>query len=125
VLARYEPAERRLAWAQAGHPPPLLVRGGEARFLGRPAGMLLGASVDPVYESAEFRLAPGDRLLLYTDGLVERPGEDIEVGLARLAAAALDTGPASLDALLATMLTGERRDDVCVLDIRVPAAAEG
>ncbi|WP_406431555.1 SpoIIE family protein phosphatase [Streptomyces sp. NBC_00631] len=124
VLARYEPAERRLAWAQAGHPPPLLVRGGKAYRLDRPAGMLLGASADPVYESAEFRLEPGDRLLLYTDGLVERPGEDIDAGLDRLAEAALAAGPASLDALLAAMLTGERRDDVCVLDIRVPLAGE-
>ncbi|MEV5958520.1 SpoIIE family protein phosphatase [Streptomyces sp. NPDC051987] len=124
ILARYDPAERRLTWAQAGHPPPLLVRGGKAYRLDRPAGMLLGASVDPFYESAEFRLEPGDRLLLYTDGLVERPGEDIDAGLDRLAAAALAAGPASLDALLAAMLTGERRDDVCVLDIRVPPAGE-
>ncbi|MGW3445172.1 SpoIIE family protein phosphatase [Streptomyces sp. NPDC001076] len=124
VLARYDPAERRLAWAQAGHPPPLLVRGGRAYRLDRPVGMLLGASAEPVYESAEFQLEPGDRLLLYTDGLVERPGEDIEAGLDRLAAAALAAGPASLDALLAAMLAGERRDDVCVLDIRVPAEGE-
>lgn len=124
VLARYDPAERRLAWAQAGHPPPLLVRGGRAYRLDRPAGMLLGASADPVYDSAEFQLEPGDRLLLYTDGLVERPGEDIDAGLDRLAAAALAVGPASLDDLLAAMLTGERRDDVCVLDIRVPVEGE-
>ncbi|MEU9348337.1 SpoIIE family protein phosphatase [Streptomyces sp. NPDC048278] len=124
VLARYEPAERRLAWAQAGHPPPLLVRGGRAHRLDRPEGMLLGASANPVYESAEFQLEPGDRLLLYTDGLVERPGEDIDAGLDRLAAAALAAGPGSLDALLAAMLAGERRDDVCVLDIRVPVADE-
>lgn len=124
VLARYDPAERRLTWAQAGHPPPLLLRGGRAYRLDRPAGMLLGASAAPVYESAEFLLEPGDRLLLYTDGLVERPGEDIDAGLDRLAAAALAAGPASLDALLAAMLAGERRDDVCVLDIRVPVSDE-
>ncbi|MGW1620137.1 SpoIIE family protein phosphatase [Streptomyces sp. NPDC002172] len=124
VLARYDPAERRLAWAQAGHPPPLLVRGGKAYRLDRPAGMLLGASANPVYESAEFQLEPGDRLLLYTDGLVERPGEDIDAGLDRLAAAALAAGPATLDALLTAMLAGERRDDVCVLDIRVPVEDE-
>ncbi|WP_293991276.1 SpoIIE family protein phosphatase [Streptomyces sp.] len=124
VLARYDPAARRLAWAQAGHPPPLLVRGGKAYRLERPAGMLLGASADPVYESAEFQLQPGDRLLLYTDGLVERPGEDIDAGLDRLAAAALAAGPSSLDALLTAMLAGERRDDVCVLDIRVPEEDE-
>ncbi|MFD3585254.1 SpoIIE family protein phosphatase [Streptomyces sp. NPDC058683] len=124
VLARYQPAERRLVWAQAGHLPPLLVRAGEVRRLDRPDGMLLGASTDPVYESAEFRLKPGDRLLLYTDGLVERPGEDIDMGLTRLAEAVRTLEPGSLEALLAAMLEGERRDDVCVLDIRVPMADE-
>ncbi|RPE46370.1 serine phosphatase RsbU (regulator of sigma subunit) [Streptomyces sp. Ag109_O5-1] len=124
VLARYEPAERRLAWAQAGHLPPLLVRAGEVQLLDRPDGMLLGASAHPVYESAECRLEPGDRLLMYTDGLVERPGEDIDTGLARLSEAVRAAGPGSLDALLAAMLEGERRDDVCVLDIRVPVADE-
>ncbi|MFG2267204.1 SpoIIE family protein phosphatase [Streptomyces sp. NPDC048720] len=123
VLARYDRASRVLSWTQAGHPPPLLVRDGEIRYLDRPRGMLLGASTSPVYESARIRLEPGDRLLLYTDGLVERPGEGIDAGLARMAEAVLahERGAGgSLEALLAAMLPGERRDDVCVLDIRMP-----
>ncbi|MBY8868066.1 SpoIIE family protein phosphatase [Streptomyces sennicomposti] len=123
VLARYDPERRRLAWAQAGHLPPLLLRGGEARFLDRPRGVLLGATDTPVYEEAECLLEPGDRLLLYTDGLVERPGESIELGLERLAratAAHRSDAPGSLGPLLAALLEGERRDDVCVLDVRVP-----
>ncbi|MCG7208102.1 SpoIIE family protein phosphatase [Streptomyces arenae] len=124
ILARYEPAGRRLVWAQAGHLPPLLVRDGEVRRLDRPDGMLLGAHAEPSYESAEFRLEPGDRLLMYTDGLVERPGEDIDAGLTRLAEAVRTAGPDSLAALLDAMLVGERRDDVCVLDIRVPLEGE-
>ncbi|MEU5312982.1 SpoIIE family protein phosphatase [Streptomyces sp. NPDC021562] len=124
ILARYEPADRRLVWAQAGHLPPLLVRGGEVHRLDRPNGMLLGACAEPFYESAEFRLEPGDRLLMYTDGLVERPGEDIDAGLNRLAEAVRTAAPDSLSAVLDAMLEGERRDDVCVLDIRVPPADE-
>ncbi|MGW4567106.1 SpoIIE family protein phosphatase [Streptomyces sp. NPDC004561] len=123
VLARYDAARRVLAWAQAGHPPPLLVRDGEVRYLDRPGGMLLGASAAPAYESAELRLEPGDRLLLFTDGLVERLGEGLDAGLARLAEAVRGQGSGesgSLDALLAVMLGAERRDDVCVLDIRMP-----
>ncbi|WP_107473332.1 SpoIIE family protein phosphatase [Streptomyces sp. NRRL S-813] len=73
VLARYQPDEHRLLWAQAGHLPPLLLRGGEARYLERPRGVLLGAAETPHFEEAECRLEPGDRLLFYTDGLVERP----------------------------------------------------
>ncbi|MFE7173042.1 SpoIIE family protein phosphatase [Streptomyces sp. NPDC057616] len=125
VLARYNPAERRLVWAQAGHPPPLLLRDDQVRYLDRPRGMLLGASQAPVYEEGVCRLAPGDRILLYTDGLVERPAESIDRGLKRLADAVLshtaEPGSLSLGPLLGSLLEGERRDDVCVLDLRVPA----
>ncbi|MFE4052474.1 SpoIIE family protein phosphatase [Streptomyces sp. YIM B13518] len=123
VLARYRPADRRLVWAQAGHTPPLLLRDGEVTYLRRPGGMLLGGATAPRFEEAECRLEPGDRVLLYTDGLVERPPENIDVGLARLAeAVAVRPGDAagSLGTLLEAMLEDERRDDVCVLDIRVP-----
>ncbi|MFI7498276.1 SpoIIE family protein phosphatase [Streptomyces sp. NPDC049687] len=123
ILARYSPAERRLVWAQAGHPPPLLLSNGDVRYLERPHGMLLGASDSPRYEEAECVLAPGDRLVLYTDGLVERPGESIDRGLERLALAATLPGPggsAPLERLLSAMLEPEGRDDVCVLHIRVP-----
>ncbi|MFE0451167.1 SpoIIE family protein phosphatase [Streptomyces sp. NPDC058914] len=124
VLARYNPRERRLIWAQAGHPPPLLLRDGEARYLARPLGMLLGASDTPRYEEAELRLRAGDRLVLYTDGLVERPLESIDRGLERLGRAATApaaAGPSPLERLLGAMLEPGRRDDVCVLDIQVPA----
>ncbi|MFF4255834.1 SpoIIE family protein phosphatase [Streptomyces sp. NPDC001663] len=127
VLARYDSTERRLVWAQAGHPPPLLLRDGQARYLDRPVGMLLGASATPPFEEAECRLRPGDRVILYTDGLVERPGEGLDRGLKRLAEAVTThhtDEPGSLRPLLAALLEGERRDDVCVLDIRVPRDQE-
>ncbi|MDG4533809.1 SpoIIE family protein phosphatase [Streptomyces sp. AV19] len=124
VLGRYDPTARRLAWAQAGHLPPLLVRRGTAEFLTPPGGVLLGAVAEPSYGRAECRLEPGDHLLLYTDGLVERPRELLDEGLARLAGAARSElggpGPGSLDALLARLLPKEQRDDVCLLDMHLP-----
>ncbi|MGW2567328.1 SpoIIE family protein phosphatase [Streptomyces sp. NPDC001537] len=124
VLARYDPTERRLIWAQAGHPPPLLLRDGQVHYLDRPSGILLGASTAPDFAEAELPLEPGDRVLLYTDGLVERPAEDLDRGFKRLSEAVLghhSDEPGSLAPMLAAMLEGDRRDDVCVLDIRVPA----
>ena len=73
-------------FACAGHPPPLLVEPGQpSRFLlGRP----LAAARRPAVRGreAEIALAPGARLLLYTDGLVERRDESLDDGLDRLAA---------------------------------------
>ncbi|SPE47622.1 Phosphoserine phosphatase RsbU [Streptomyces netropsis] len=127
VLGRYDPADRCLTWVQAGHPPPLLVRDGKAEFLSPPEGILLGATLRPSFGEAVCRIAPGDHLLLYTDGLVERPGEHLDEGLARLARAAeteLSTdGRGSLDTLLSRLLPDEQGDDVCLLDIHLPASA--
>ncbi|MFE7183341.1 SpoIIE family protein phosphatase [Streptomyces erythrochromogenes] len=123
VIGRYQPEVRRLTWARAGHLPPLLLRGGRAAFLPQPDGCLLGAARDSVYGQAVIDLLPGDRLLLYTDGLVEEPGEDIDLGLDRLGQDALELLAAGMDEELARTLAGRRlanRDDICVLDIHVP-----
>lgn len=127
IMARYSPAERRMAWVRAGHLPPLLVRGGEARFLPLLEGNLLGASFDSVYVEDTLDLEPGDHLLLYTDGLVEIPGENMDRALDRLAAAAAEAmggdAPDALARLLAA-LHPAGQDDVCVLDIHLPADAD-
>ncbi|MFI8499585.1 SpoIIE family protein phosphatase [Streptomyces sp. NPDC085524] len=123
IMMRYRPASRRMSWVRAGHLPPLLVRGGEARFLPLPEGPLLGASFDSAYVEETLDLEPGDHLLLYTDGLIEVPGEDIGEGLVRLAEAAVGAmGAGSPDALadLLSALHPARRDDVCVVDIHLP-----
>lgn len=123
VMARYQPWDHRLAWVRAGHLPPLLIREGEARLLPQPEGALLGAAVDPVYEQRVTELLPGDHLFFYTDGLVEEPGEDIDVGLTHLADTALRLVREGPSDRLATSLAALRLgnwDDICVLEIHVP-----
>lgn len=123
VMARYRPEDHQLTWVRAGHLPPLLIRGGEGRYLDQPEGALLGASFVAPYGQASLSLTPGDHLLLYTDGLVEEPGEDIEEGLARLAATAARLVRQGRDRTLARTLaagSAHRRDDICVLDIHLP-----
>jgi sigma-B regulation protein RsbU (phosphoserine phosphatase) len=89
-LAVLEPRSGRLRYANAGHNPALLVHAtGEVERLaatGLPLGLLPAVS----YTAREVHLAPGDLLLLYTDGIVEATNpEDEEYGLDRLIAACL------------------------------------
>ncbi|QES46930.1 serine/threonine protein phosphatase [Streptomyces venezuelae] len=124
VMARYQPWNHQLTWVRAGHLPPLLIRDGAARFLPLPEGGLLGASSRAGHAPAVLDLRPGDHLVLYTDGLVEEPGEDMDLGLARLAEAALRLVETESTVNLAHRLAAtrqDRRDDVCVLVLNVPA----
>ncbi|HEX6452456.1 MAG TPA: SpoIIE family protein phosphatase [Trebonia sp.] len=112
----------RMRWAQAGHPPPVLVRGGEPRLLARPAGLLLGTMPGAGYELVTQDLAPGDRLIFYTDGLIERRGHDIDDGLTELlkaAASCQDATAAACAAELADRLSPGGDDDICVLVVHV------
>ncbi|WP_310741408.1 SpoIIE family protein phosphatase [Microbispora sp. H10670] len=130
VLTRAEREEEggwRLAYSVAGHPPPLLVTGdGRSRFLRDARNPLLGLDHDRPWASAVEPLPPHATLLLYTDGLVERRGEDIGDGLERLRRCAEPLARAPLgrfcDELLTGMpLTGE--DDIAMIALRLPSAA--
>ena len=121
VIAGYfDPARRVLTWAQAGHPPPVLVRGAWARPLAPPAGILLGAGRS-AYQAAELALVPGDLLLLYTDGLVERRDRSIDEGVAALAAAVRgSTDPEQLvTAALEAVSRADPEDDTCLVVLQV------
>ncbi len=76
VLLEWAPGERRLKWANAGHPPALLLRGGAVERLGA-TGPPLGLIPGLPYRSGEVALDPGDRLLLVTDGVTEA---SVEIG---------------------------------------------
>lgn len=117
IVAICDPEDGRLEWAAAGHPPPLLVDG-EARFLATAEQPPLGVFDDVGYELQTTVLAPGGRLFLYTDGLVERRGESLGDGLDRLRQEAPvgGTAEAACQAVMARMgLDAARGDDVCVL----------
>jgi prevent-host-death family protein len=118
--------EWELCWANAGHHPPMVVEAnGTCRFLQREPDVLLGVHPASRATNRE-RLGPRDRLLLYTDGLVERRGEDLDRGYLRLRRAAARKSGAPLtklcDALLAEASSG---DDVALLVVERTCVASG
>jgi hypothetical protein len=93
-----DPGSRTLHWARAGHLPPIVVRAGDAQPLELPHGVLLGADPAASYDEATTSLQPGDILLLYTDGLIERRDESLDAALrARLMRGQLQSVRRSLD----------------------------
>ncbi|MFJ4722074.1 SpoIIE family protein phosphatase [Streptomyces luteogriseus] len=116
-----------LRWTSAGHPPPLLLtRDGQARYLEAGQGLLLGAppGTGGSRPSAAQSLPPGSTLLLYTDGLIEIPGSDLDTGLARLRHHALALAHEPLDTLcdqLPARMPPGSTDDVALLALRLPA----
>jgi PAS domain S-box-containing protein len=129
VLARVERSAngpRRLNYSVAGHPPPLLVtHDGGSRFLEEAPNHLLGLLYDRPRLSAVEPLPPRGTLLLYTDGLVERPGEDLTDSLERLrrysASLAREPLEAFCDKLLAGLAFGGK-DDIAMIALRLPPA---
>ena len=116
-----------LCWSNAGHPPPVLASpDGTVSVLERPADRLLGVSCPAARFDHEVTLAPGDTLVLYTDGLVERRGLLLDDGTAWLVREleALSGEPLErlCDLLLADM-PGPREDDVAILAVRVSGRA--
>ncbi|WP_030361793.1 ATP-binding SpoIIE family protein phosphatase [Streptomyces alboflavus] len=134
LYAVYDPIAGELQLANAGHIPPVLVRAldGRSELLDLPTGAPIGVGGVP-FESVRVRVAPGDRLLMCTDGLVEVRGEDIGVGLATLvesaahpAAAMDDACDTIIRALAATFSEagrGGRKDDVALLMARLNGVA--
>jgi sigma-B regulation protein RsbU (phosphoserine phosphatase) len=83
----YDPADRSLTYASAGHNPPRLKRcvDGTLDLLNGATGLPLGISPVEKYREQTYRLVPGDQLVLYTDGITEANNEQGEMfGLARL-----------------------------------------
>ncbi|WP_203747801.1 GAF domain-containing SpoIIE family protein phosphatase [Cellulomonas chitinilytica] len=132
VLAWLDPAGsgpggvgRRLRWSSAGHLPPAVVRAdGRAELLAGRSDLMLGIVPDAARCDRETQLLPGDTLVLYTDGLIERRGESLDVGLARLTASlgrVHASDGVSAAGIIAALGPGTRTDDVAVLTARLRA----
>jgi serine phosphatase RsbU (regulator of sigma subunit) len=114
-------ARHEVTMANAAHPEPLLVDTDRADFVSTDVGVPIGVDHSRPYESVTVTVPPGATLLAFTDGLVERRGEVLDVGLERLREAAARKH-ASVDALLldlAERLTPNGpTDDIAILGVK-------
>jgi GAF domain-containing protein/anti-sigma regulatory factor (Ser/Thr protein kinase) len=129
AYAEFDTRSGTLCYVSAGHPPPLVVGPAEPRFLedGRRTPLGVTPPSPPPPEGAKDSLGSGETIILYTDGLVERRDEALDVGLARLAEAAdrfSDRGPDMLaEHLVQSLLPdGSVGDDAAVLCLRFEPA---
>jgi GAF domain-containing protein len=111
-----DPRTGAFRWAAAGHLPPARLRDGSAELLQMAGGTLLGVARLHPWPEGVGVLEHGDRLVLYTDGLVEQPGANVDT-LTRvlMTGAAAAPGAEPVAAALVAAIPAPRRDDVAVL----------
>ncbi|MFF8428980.1 SpoIIE family protein phosphatase [Streptomyces sp. NPDC016566] len=115
-----------LIYSSAGHPPPVLLHpDGTCELLDQATDPPLGARLEHVPRpQATTTYTPGDTLILYTDGLIERRGEDIDTGLTRLTTTLATCTEFSAehlaDALLARLgLASGANDDIAIVVVHL------
>jgi sigma-B regulation protein RsbU (phosphoserine phosphatase) len=122
-----DPARRIVSYTNAGHNPPLIIRGGRAEPLEK-GGMVLGADLGEDYEQADVPLRRGDLLVLYTDGVTEALNDKGEIfGLKRLLHLVRRVGDAGADEIVKRVFATVREfaagapqsDDISLIVLRV------
>jgi len=130
AAAIIEPDVSVVTYATAGHPPILIRRAktGTVEIPPPAEGLALCLPNDqdfPQYTQGQTGFDVGDIMLMYTDGLIERRGEDLEEGIARVAERLQAWQPSAplgslCDELIASLAAEPQLDDMCVLAISRP-----
>ena len=115
----------RMHICAAGHLPPIVAPPGKTAYMADiPAGLLIGALPGGRRQAVTMEIRPGTMMCFYTDGLVERRGQSLDHGLARLCRAVTAQAPDAACAAVMSALVGNEpaRDDIAVLMFRRPPA---
>jgi sigma-B regulation protein RsbU (phosphoserine phosphatase) len=121
-----DPDSRTIAYANAGHPPPLIVEPGGKVIQLTTGGLLLGVDARARYRSDEATLSPGSIVVLFSDGLVEGHRDELEFGEERIIELVRRNGTGRADEIhhrivesARAFVDGELQDDVTLIVIRV------
>jgi sigma-B regulation protein RsbU (phosphoserine phosphatase) len=124
--ATLDTAEKRLVCSNAGHNPPILMHADGSIDRPSAGGMVLGVFADATYEQAEIALRPGDRLVLFTDGITEAESDGVEYGDDRLVDLVARHRHESAERLLEAVFCdvnaftgGAFRDDATIISVSV------
>ena len=131
VAARPADSDEPVAvcWSNAGHPPPLLVPhdGDPVVLAADQADVILGVAPELPRQQAEVEMRPGDTLVLYSDGLIERRGRDYDEGIVELREVLARSAGMPLeslcDHLLAQLVPTDQDDDVALVAVRLRGPA--
>ncbi|NBM19625.1 SpoIIE family protein phosphatase [Streptomyces sp. GC420] len=124
AFLRLDLRSRTACLASAGHPHPLVrTPDGEVRVVRSPGGLLLGIEAESEYPVAEFPIPVGTTVVLYTDGLIESPGTDLDEALDALAADLARSGDLPLEELATVLIrrattARHRTDDIALFLLR-------
>ncbi len=133
-VAWYDVRQQVLTYASAGHPPPRLVRAGEVRQLNAVSGLPLGIEEASVYEEAVVSLLPGDRVVLFTDGMTEAVNAQHEMFGEVCFDAALSAPATTAAQLLGNVMdalqafrgrTPAEDDETCLVGVVRPSQTDG